>query len=92
MFKPGDKKPPNSGRKKGQTNKVTKTVKDTVFSVFEELQNDPKHDLLAFAKRYPRDFYNIAAKLIPTEVQAKVTGTINHFTIEPDAGCEPIQD
>lgn len=61
------------GRTKGSENKLTKTVKETVLSVFTDLQNDPKHDLKAFAKKYPRDFYNIASKLIPTEVNAKVT-------------------
>ena len=65
-----------SGREPGSQNRLTKTVKETVLQVFNEIQEDPKVKLLQFAKDYPRDFYNIAAKLIPTEVQAKVEGQI----------------
>lgn len=70
----GQFKPGQGGRPHGATNKLTKTVKETVLSVFNELQDDPKTDLKAFAKKYPRDFYNIAAKLIPTEI----TGTMKN--------------
>lgn len=66
MFQPGKKK--TGGRQKGVQNKMTTTVKETVLSVFQQLQSDPKNNLTAFAKRYPRDFYQISAKLIPTEL------------------------
>jgi hypothetical protein len=66
-FKPG-----NPGKPKGATNHLTRTVKETVLAVFNELQGDPKNNLKAFAVKYPRDFYNIAAKLIPNEVKADV--------------------
>lgn len=62
----------NPGKPKGATNKLTKTVKETVLSVFTDLQGDEKNSLLAFAKKYPRDFYQIAAKLIPSEVNATI--------------------
>lgn len=55
--------------------KLTKTVKETVLSVFTELQGDEKHNLKAFAEKYPRDFYQIAAKLIPTDIKADVKHT-----------------
>lgn len=70
-FKPG-----NPGKPKGTLNHLTKTVKETVLAVFNELQNDPKSDLKAFAEKYPRDFYQIAAKLIPTDIKADVTTTL----------------
>lgn len=73
MFKPGKKK--TGGRKKGVQNKMTATVKETVLSVFQDIQSDPKNNLLAFAKKHPRDFYQIAAKLIPTEV----SGSVKHI-------------
>lgn len=57
-------------------NKLTKTVKETVLAVFNKLQEDPNNSLEAFAEAYPRDFYNIAAKLIPTEISAKVEATV----------------
>jgi hypothetical protein len=62
----------NSGRPKGAQNKLTKSVKETVLAAFNDLQDDPKNNILAFAKQNPRDFYQIAAKLIPTEINAKV--------------------
>lgn len=73
QFKPG-----NKGKPKGAQNHLTKTVKETVLSVFNDLQADPKANLKAFAKKYPRDFYQIAAKLIPTEINAK----LNKVTLE----------
>lgn len=56
--------------------KLTSTVKETVLAVFNTLQDDPENNLTKFAKKYPRDFYNIAAKLIPTEL----TGSLNNNT------------
>ena len=69
----------NGGRPKGVQNKITRTVKETVLMVFNDIQEDPKVKLSQFAKDFPRDFYNIAAKLIPTEL----TGAIdNHITLQ----------
>lgn len=65
----------NPGKPKGAKNKVTKTVKQTVLDVFIKLQGDPKASLEAFAKKHPKEFYQIAAKLIPTEVQGEVNST-----------------
>lgn len=62
----------NTGRPAGTKNKLTRTVKETVLAVFNDLQENRTHNLTAFAKKHPRDFYQIAAKLIPTEL----TGTI----------------
>lgn len=61
------------GREKGSQNKLTKTVRETILDAFNKLQEDPKVNIISFAKDYPRDFYQIAAKLIPTEIR----GTIN---------------
>jgi len=69
-FEKGHKK--LGGKVKGTPNKITKTVKETVLAVFNDLQSDPKNNLLEFGKKYPREFYQIAAKLIPTELNAKV--------------------
>jgi len=74
-FKPG-----NPGKPKGTLNHLTKTVKETVLAVFNELQNDPKNDLKHFAEKYPRDFYQIAAKLIPTEI----TGSVKQIIVVTD--------
>ena len=63
------------GRPKGAVNHLTKTVRETVLAVFNDLQLDPKHDLKAFAKESPRDFYQIAARLIPTEITGSLQQT-----------------
>ena len=62
----------NPGRPPGVQNKLTSTVKETVLNAFNQLQNDPKNNIVAFAQKYPRDFYQIAAKLIPTEINARI--------------------
>lgn len=73
-FEKGHEK--RGGRAKGVQNKLTATVKETVLTVFNELQNDPKVNLLAWAKKDPKMFYLIASKLIPTELSAKVEETV----------------
>lgn len=60
------------GRQKGSLNKFTKTVKEVVLGAFNEMQEDPKANILAWGKENPKDFYNIAAKLIPTELGGSV--------------------
>lgn len=70
MFEPGHEK--MGGRQKGSVNKTTRTVKEVVLMVFNELQEDENHDLMSFAIKNPVEFYKIAAKLIPTEVKGSV--------------------
>lgn len=70
-FQPGNKAASNRG-----PNKITRTVKETVLAVFNDLQDDPKVNLKEWAKTKPTDFYNIAAKLIPTEVKANIDATV----------------
>lgn len=70
MFEKGKEK--TGGRQPGVQNKLTKTVKEVVLQVFNELQESEDNNLTAFAEKYPRDFYAIAAKLIPTEINAKL--------------------
>lgn len=66
----------NSGKPKGALNKLTKTVKEKVLDVFNELQDDPTANLLSWAKEEPTEFYKIASKLIPAEVNAKLDGNV----------------
>lgn len=56
--------------------KLKKTVRETFTKVFNDLQTDPYCNLLAFAKKHPRDFYQISAKLIPLEINASVAATV----------------
>lgn len=68
-FKKGHKK--LGGRAKGTPNQYTSTVKEGVLAIFQEIQEDPtaKWPLRKFADKYPIYFYNLAARLIPTEIK-----------------------
>lgn len=81
----------NPGRPAGVQNKLTKTVKETVLAVFNKLQEDDNFSLEWFAKKYPRDYYAIAAKLIPAEMNIKAA-TRHTIRIVRQEGNEPIQD
>lgn len=79
----GRPRPLGSGRKPGGENKLTKTVKDVVSSVFNELQEmqegkpvHPGANMLDWALREPTEFYKISAKLIPTEITGKAALTL----------------
>lgn len=69
-----------SGRPTGAQGRLNKTVKETVLAVFNKMQDDPKVDLMAFGKKYPRDFYAIAAKLIPTEIAGSLKIQLEQIT------------
>ncbi len=92
-FKPGESGNPD-GRPVGSVNLVTKTVRDTFIEVFLEAQTNPrfrKVSLRRFVLDYPRDFYQLAARIIPTEIRAEFRApdglTIN-FNADPK--CLPI--
>lgn len=70
----------NPGKPPGAKNHISRTVKEKVLEVFNELQSHPKASLKAWAKTKPGEFYQIAAKLIPTEV----TGSIKKVIIVTD--------
>lgn len=58
------------GREKGTPNKVTKSVREAFQMVFTKLQEDEKQDysLVKWAQDNPKDFYNLASKLIPLQI------------------------
>lgn len=64
------------GRVKGTPNKITKTVREAFLYAFNELQKDPKKNLVTWGKRSPNAFYMLASKLIPVELKAEVNATI----------------
>lgn len=71
----------NPGRVPGSTNRLTRTVKEVVLETFNKLQESEEHNLVAFAQKNPRDFYAIAAKLIPTDIKADVK-TVQKITLQ----------
>lgn len=70
----------NPGKPQGAKNHISKTVKEKVLEVFNSLQDDPKASLEAWAKTKPGEFYQIAAKLIPTEI----TGSLKRVIVVTD--------
>jgi hypothetical protein len=82
-FEKGKRK--TGGRQSGVQNSINRTVKETVLAVFNKIQDDPKVNLEQFAKKFPRDFYQIAAKLIPTEITGTIKTTLRAKIVD-DAG------
>ena len=65
----------NSGRPHGAVNKSTKLVKQVFADVFNQLQTEEdakekRADLKSWALKNTTEFYKLASKLIPTEVDA----------------------
>lgn len=65
-----------NGRPVGAVNALTKSMKDTTQQTLEWLQTQPRSNMREWAKENPTEFYRIAAKLIPTQVNAEVTSKV----------------
>lgn len=70
----------NPGKPQGALNKSTKLIKEVFTEVFNNMQNDPKASLEKWAKDNPGDYYKLAIRLIPTQMQ--ISGEIS-ITDEP---------
>lgn len=68
--KPGERR---GGRKAGTPNKLTRTVKEAFEGAFNDMQADPAVRLGTWGKANPTEFYKLAARLIPAEINAKVS-------------------
>lgn len=62
------------GRVKGTPNKVHSSVKNAVIETFNNL-GGVEH-MTDWAKLNPNEYYKLAARLIPTEIQAELTGNL----------------
>jgi hypothetical protein len=71
----------SGGRVKGTPNKVHSSIKDAVLETFRNL-GGPEH-MTKWASENPNEFYKLAARLIPTEVNAVIEN--NHYVIETPA-------
>lgn len=71
---------PGSGRKPGTPNKITRTVKELVAGAVDAAQRDPAHpaNLANFAVTHPKEFWQVASKLIPEEIKAAITGQVRY--------------
>jgi hypothetical protein len=73
MFTPRGR--PGPGRPKGAPNKTTIVMKEAIAAVFEDLQVRHKGEgrfphFLAWAEANPTEFYRIAARQLPVQVEA----------------------
>lgn len=71
---------PGSGRKAGTPNKITRTVKEIIAGAVQAAQEDPKHpaNVAVFSKTHPREFWQVASKLIPEEIKATLAGQVRY--------------
>ena len=65
---------PGSGRQAGSPNKITTAFKDAVRIVYDDIGGHPA--FAAWARENPTEFYKIAARLIPSEVNVKADSTL----------------
>lgn len=82
-FKPGTPKPPGSGRKPGQANAITLTVKEQIEKCYQAIGGDKAFS--DWARANPEPFYvHIYPKIIPKDIH--VTGTIGVAQLLIEAG------
>lgn len=62
-----------AGRKPGAQNKLTLTVKQGFEIAFEQLQKGD-NALERWAEKNPTEFYRLASKLIPSQINAELGG------------------
>src|SRR5688572_33170519 len=67
---------PGPGRPKGAANRVTVAMRDAVTAVFEDLQTGHQGEgryphFLAWAKANPTEFYRMAARQLPVQVESE---------------------
>jgi hypothetical protein len=87
MFRPGRNK--SGGRKPGVTNKFTGTMREAVQIVYHEMGGH--EEFTRWAKRNPGEFYRIASRLIPVEIQKTTDNTIN-VIIRRDWHLQPSEE
>lgn len=71
LFKAGDPKPVNSGRKVGSENRITRELKEMIREALDEAGG--VEYLLEQAKNNPNAFMTLLGKIIPVDVKAKLT-------------------
>jgi hypothetical protein len=80
-FKKGESGNPN-GRPVGSQNKLTVMFREILKQTIDDMQNDPKHNMLSWAKENPTEFWKIASKLIPVEIKAHIENKVIRVTLK----------
>ncbi len=91
-FAPGKAK--TAGRQKGTPNKLTRAFRDAVQTVYGAIGGDAA--FARWAKKNPTEYYKIAARLIPSEVQqlgkdGKPVDPVAAPTISVTVGALPVE-
>lgn len=73
-FKSGQPRPAKAGRKKGSANKVTVEIRDMIRGALDDAGG--RKYLKAQSKANPVAFMGLIGKIIPADVNAKLTGSI----------------
>lgn len=63
------------GRPKGSQNKATVAVKDALHAAFDKIGGAEK--LAVWASDNPTEFYKLWAKMLPTDVNANLNGSVS---------------
>lgn len=81
----------NPGKPQGAVHTLTRTFKEALTAAFNELQNDPKANLVEWGKKNPTAFYMVASKLIPTEVNHAVNEKVITVVVPGESKIEDAQ-
>ena len=74
-FKKGDKKPANSGKKKGTMNKVSASLKEMILASLDEVGGQAY--LVEQAKNNPNAYITLIGKVLPTTLASDKDNPIN---------------
>jgi hypothetical protein len=74
-FKKGQVQKAGPGRPKGVANKANRMFMEALSDAVEAMQNSKDHNLFAWGKKHPTEFWKIASKLLPTSIQADIDVT-----------------
>jgi hypothetical protein len=65
LFKKGDPRPPNSGRKKGSKNAITRDIKEAMLQAFEALGG--QQWLVRLGRGQKKSFAQLLGKMLPLQ-------------------------
>lgn len=74
-FKKGEPRPARAGRKKGTPNKATVELREMIMNALNRAGGEDY--LLKHSKLTAASFITLLGKILPSDINAKVTGTIN---------------
>ncbi len=78
-------------RQKGTPNRVTRAIREHFAEAFELLQEDKTVNLVSRAKTNPTEFYRLASKLIPLQLETETQqATQSIIKIVPEPNYLPV--